>query len=220
MTQNPPPFHSAAINHPSPTTDRFEPRSPDDVRALIDTFPLAWVVSADASGDAVSSQLPLLPLPENGGEVTGLLGHLSRANPLVACFRENPRATILFQGPDAYASPSWYADRDSAPTWLYVNATLSVDIALREDLTDHALARLVERMERDRPQRWNVAEIDHRYHSLQRRVVAFTATIRETRARFKLAQDESQTVVRNTLDALGPHAIAAWLHAFNTDRLE
>ena len=186
----------------------------------MDTFPLAWVVSADTSGEVLSSQLPLLPLPEGCGKVTGLLGHLSRNNPLFARFRERPEAAILFQGPDAYASPSWYANRDSAPTWLYVNVTCTVDIVLRDDLTDHALERLVERMECDRPKRWDLAEIRHRYHSLQQRVIAFTATIRATKARFKLAQDEPPDVVRSTIEALGSHAIADWLRCANADRLE
>ena len=202
------------------TSDRFDAPSPDDVRMLMDAFPLAWVVSADTSGEVLSSQVPLLPLPEKCGEVTGLLGHLSRNNPLVARFREWPTAAILFQGPDAYASPSWYANRDCAPTWLYVNATCTVDVALREDLTDHALERLVERMEQDRPERWNLAEIGHRYRSLQQRVIAFTATIRATKARFKLAQDEPPEVVRSTIEALGSHTIADWLRAANADRLE
>jgi transcriptional regulator len=201
-------------------SDRFGPRSPDDIRTLIDAFPLAWIISTDASGDVLSSQLPLLPLPEADGHIGGLLGHIPRSNPLVARLREQPRVAILFQGPDAYASPSWYANRDSAPTWLFANVTLSADIALHEELTDHSLEQLVERMERDRPERWNLTEIGHRYHLLQRHVIAFVATIRSTKARFKLAQDEPPDVVQNTMAALGSHPIVDWLRTFNHDRLE
>ncbi|KLD80011.1 FMN-binding negative transcriptional regulator [Xanthomonas hyacinthi] len=201
-------------------TERFGPRSPGDARALIEAFPLAWVVSVDASGEALSSQLPLLPLSADGGEVTALLGHMARGNPLVARLRALPRAAVLFQGPDAYASPSWYANRDSAPTWLYANVACTVDIALREDLTDYALERLVERMERDRPARWNLAEIGHRYHRLQPHVIGFVATIRQLQPRFKLAQDETPGVVGNTIDALGSHPIVPWLRAFNAERME
>lgn len=200
--------------------DRFGPRSPDDVRALVDAFPLAWIVSMDAAGEVLSNQLPLLALPEESGQVSGLLGHIPRANPLVARLREQPRVAILFQGPDAYASPSWYANRDSAPTWLFANVTCTADVALHEDLTDHSLERLVERMERDRPERWHLAEIGHRYPLLQRHVIAFVATIRSTQARFKLGQDEPPEVVRDTLAALGSHAIVDWLRTFNDDRLE
>ena len=199
---------------------QFDSQSFNDIRTLIDSFPLAWVVSMGTSDELLSGQFPLLPLPEDEGEVTGLLGHMSRENPLVARFRDYPKAAILFQGPNVYASPSWYTNRDSAPTWLYINATCTVDITLREDLTDHALNQLVERMEQSRPERWNLAEIRHRYHLLQQRMIAFTATIRETRARFKLAQDEPPDVVRSTIEALGSHAISDWLRAANADRLE
>lgn len=199
---------------------QFDSLSFNDVRALIDSYPLAWVVSMDISGELLSGQFPLLPLPEDESEVTGLLGHISRENPLVARFRDYPKAVVLFQGPNVYASPSWHANRDCAPTWLYASATCTVDIALREDLTDHALERLVERMERDRPQRWNLAEIGHRYRSLQQRVIAFTAMISETKARFKLAQDESPEVVRSTIEALSSHPIADWLRRANANRLD
>mgnify|MGYP001146933394 FL=1 len=81
--------------------------SPDDIAALVTACPLAWLVSIDPGGEILSSQLPLVPLrPENGAMV--LLGHMARTNPLAARLRNQPRAAILFQGPNAYVSPSWY----------------------------------------------------------------------------------------------------------------
>jgi len=199
----------------------FARRSPEDVATLLRTCPLAWLVSVDPAGEILSSQLPLLPLPlppEDGGML--LLGHMARTNPLVARLGDRPRAAILFQGPNAYVSPSWYADRDSAPTWIYVNATLTADITLREDLTDRAINLLVHQMEQGRPERWRVAEIAHRYAALRDRVIGFTATILKVDARFKLAQDEPPPVVRETLDHLGDDALIRWVEAMNADRLE
>lgn len=196
----------------------FAPRSPDDIAELVRACPLAWLVSIDPAGEVLSSQLPLLPLPPEDGAML-LLGHMARTNPLVARLGDRPRAAILFQGPNAYVSPSWYANRDSAPTWIYVNATLTVDIALREDMTDRAINLLVHRMEQGRPERWRVAEIAHRYAALRDRVIGFTATVRKVDAKFKLAQDEAPPVVRETLDHLEDDALIRWVMAANADRL-
>lgn len=197
----------------------FAPRSQEDVATLVRTCPLAWLVSVDPAGEVLSSQLPLLVLPPEDGEML-LLGHMARTNPLVARLGERPRAAILFQGPNAYVSPSWYADRDSAPTWIYVNATLTADITLRADLTDRAINLLVHQMEQGRPERWRVAEIAHRYAALRDRVIGFTATILKVDARFKLAQDEAPPVVRETLDHLEDDALVRWVAAMNAERLE
>lgn len=196
----------------------FAPRSPDDIVALVNACPLAWLVSIDPVGEVVSSQLPLLPLPQEEGAML-LLGHMARSNPLVTRLRDRPRAAILFQGPNAYISPSWYTDRDSAPTWAYINATITADIAIREDMTDRAINLLVHRMEQGRPTRWRVAEIAHRYAALRDRVIGFTATIAKIDARFKLAQDEPPPVVRETLDNLDDDALIHWMKAANAERL-
>ncbi len=192
--------------------------SPDDIAALVTACPLAWLVSIDPGGEILSSQLPLVPLrPENGAMV--LLGHMARTNPLAARLRNQPRAAILFQGPNAYVSPSWYADRDSAPTWIYVNATLTADITIRDDLIDRAVNLLVHRMEQGRPDRWRVAEIGHRYAALRDRVIGFTATIAKVDARFKLAQDEPPAVVRETIAHLADEGLIRWVETANAERL-
>ncbi|MCH7862180.1 FMN-binding negative transcriptional regulator [Sphingomonas sp. NPDC092331] len=196
----------------------FAPRSPEDIATLLRTAPLAWLVSVDPAGEVLSSQLPLLVLPPEEGEML-LLGHMARTNPLVARLGERPRAAILFQGPNAYVSPSWYADRDSAPTWIYVNATLTADVTLREDLTDRALNLLVHQMEQGRPERWRVTEIAHRYAALRDRVIGFTAKVVKVDARFKLAQDEPPAVVRETLAHLEEDALIRWVEGVNADRL-
>ncbi|MES2452681.1 MAG: FMN-binding negative transcriptional regulator [Pseudomonadota bacterium] len=196
----------------------FAPRSADDIAALVNACPLAWLVSIDPAGEVVSSQLPLLPLPQEDGAML-LLGHMARSNPLVPRLRDRPRAAILFQGPNAYISPSWYADRDSAPTWAYINATITADIAIREDMTDRAINLLVHRMEQGRPRRWRVAEIARRYAALRDRVIGFTATIAKIDARFKLAQDEPPPVVRETLEHLEDDALIRWMKAANAERL-
>lgn len=92
--------------------------------------PFATLVTV-ADGAPFVSQLPLL-YRRQGNEVL-LRGHWSRANPQ---WRHEPQATMLFNGPQAYVSPSWYPDKESAarvPTWNYVVAELVGRLEIFED---------------------------------------------------------------------------------------
>ncbi|MFT3806442.1 FMN-binding negative transcriptional regulator [Arenimonas sp.] len=92
--------------------------------------PFATVITV-AGGAPFVSQLPLL-YQRRENEVL-IRGHWSRANPQ---WRHDPRATVLLQGPQAYVSPSWYPDKESAarvPTWNYVVAELVGSLEIVED---------------------------------------------------------------------------------------
>ena len=49
---------------------------------------------------------------------------MARANPQWRDLAESPEALVVFQGPDHYISPSWYATKRETgkvvPTWNYV----------------------------------------------------------------------------------------------------
>ena len=80
-------------------------------------------------GELTASHLPLL-LQRDAGERGTLLGHMARANPHWRAFAGGPdgpplggaaaEVLVLFQGPHAYVSPSWYTTEFAVPTWNYV----------------------------------------------------------------------------------------------------
>src|SRR5215472_1606526 len=100
----------------------------DEIRRLTLEHPLAWVVSGEGK-TARATPLPLRPILDAAGQVARLIGHFPRANPQVDALRRDGRALVLFQGPDAYVSPSWFGDRAQAPTWNYAAAQFLVEIA-------------------------------------------------------------------------------------------
>jgi transcriptional regulator len=69
---------------------------------------LATLVTATDEG-LMATPLPLFLAPDEGPFGT-LHGHLARANPQ---WRTPPlgEAMVLFTGPDAYVTPSWYATK-------------------------------------------------------------------------------------------------------------
>ena len=81
---------------------------------------LATLVTATAKG-LLATPLPLILAADEGPQGT-LYGHLARANPQ-ATLPPIGEAMVLFGGPDAYISPSWYPSKLEhgrvVPTWNY-----------------------------------------------------------------------------------------------------
>lgn len=168
---------------------RYQPLHPQDIAQLIRDHPLAFVVSG-WSGSPTATSLPLLAETDADGRVVSLLGHFARANPQLRSLKQDPRALILFQGPQGYISPEGLSNRDWAPTWNYATLQFETEIMLVPEANDDALVRLIATMEEGRDPPWTQAEMGARYEKLARHVVAFRATVRSARAIFKLGQDE------------------------------
>lgn len=202
--------------------DKYAPRSPDDVKRLVLENPLAWIVSGAADAPR-STLLPIRPRLGEDGRITHLLGHFARHNRQVTELRANPRASILFLGPQAYISPSCLADRTQAPTWNYTGAEFRVDVEFSEDPADlEAILRdLVDAMESGRPNAWTVDDMGERYRKLAPRIVPFEGVVRDVHAAFKLGQDESEDVyadIRRGLESIGRADLLEWMDRFNPGR--
>ena len=199
------------------TDDRFAARSPEDIRRLILDHPLAWIVGTGEAPPA--SLLPIQAVAAADGGVSELVGHFARSNPQVEALRRSPRALILFLGPHGYISPSWLSDRTQAPTWNYASAQFVADIEFTDtpEAVEALLRDLVGAMEAGRPSAWSPDDMGERYRRLSRGVVGFRARVVETRAKFKLGQDERPDVFEEIVASLeggeGP-ALAAWMRRF------
>jgi transcriptional regulator len=92
------------------------------IHQLIRSHPLGAIVTLTPDGlDA--NHIPLIVQPEPAPLGT-LHGHVSRANALWREASPSVDALIIFQGPEAYVSPSWYPAKQEhgkvVPTWNYV----------------------------------------------------------------------------------------------------
>lgn len=188
----------------------FDPPDEAAVLRLIAEHPLAWLVSTDGAQFA-ATPLPLLAECDEQGRLVSLLGHIGRSNPQLGLIEAHPRAMALFNGPHGYISPSMVSNLTWGPTWNYATAQFTVDVTLVPDETDHALARLAEAVERDRPVPWQAARMGPRYAELSQRIVAFRARIVEQSSRFKLGQDERPETFRQIITALGEDPLARWM---------
>jgi len=190
-------------------SDPFAGAGDDDVARLIDQHPLAWIVARGARG--LATPMPLLLESSAEGRPGALIGHLPKAHPLVAALTAQPGGLFLFQGPSGYISPEWLTNKDWAPTWNFAVAVIEADVVFDESLTERALVDLVAHMERDRPEPWTVEAMGDRFAILRSWVIGFRATITATRARFKLGQDENDTVFAEILAGQGDGELARWM---------
>lgn len=202
--------------------DTFAPKSDEQVLRLVLENPLAWVVSNDG-GSFRATPLPLRPRVGLGGRIEALEGHIPRGNPQYAALKQDARAILLFMGPQAYISPSWVSNRTWAPTWNYAAVQFLVTIAFDEtpEALDEHLDDLVSAMERGRPGAWKASEMGERYQTLKKRIVPFDATVIEQRAKFKLGQDERDSVFAEITEALGKAGtdpLVAWMKELNPNR--
>lgn len=195
----------------------FERFGDADVRALIEACPLAWVCGGGV-GALEASRLPLVGIYDEAGRLIELIGHLMRSNPLHAALSGDPRATILFSGPDAYVSPEHAGRRDWAPTWNYAQVKVVAEIAFDEALTEYSLKVLIDAMEAGRAQPWDVEELGPRYRGMLTRIIGFRARVTDLSGKFKLGQDEDAATLHHILGALPDADSVAWMKRFNTGR--
>jgi transcriptional regulator len=99
--------------------DRLEVR-----HGLMRAHPLATLILADAGGGVSADLIPFMLYADEGAGGLGLLrAHVARANPLWRRLQDSPSCLVLFQGPEAYISPTWYETKRTThkvvPTWNY-----------------------------------------------------------------------------------------------------
>lgn len=203
------------------SSDKFAPPDPAEVPRLIESFPLAWLVSAEP--EFLATPLPLRPHYGDTGNLVELHGHMSRGNPQVAALQAQPRALALFIGPHGYVSPSWMNDRTQAPTWNYASAQFVVEAQFvgSDAELDPMLDDLVETMEEGRERCWHAAEMGERYRKLTRRIIGFRLLVRGGRVKFKLGQDERDDIYGDIVRGLadeGSTELLGWMHRCNPGR--
>lgn len=143
-------------------------------------------------GGLVATHLPVL-LREDGPYGT-LLCHLARANGQWRDFADEAEVLVLFQGPHAYISPSWYEDAMSVPTWNYVavHAYGRPRLVEEPEALRGLLAALVREYEGAFQRPWDIERLPEEYVRKQMRaIVGVEIPISRLEGKRKLSQNRS-----------------------------
>lgn len=158
---------------------------------LLETHPLATIVRT-TEHSLVADHIPLYY------ENCKLIGHVAKANPLWQT-APNSEILVIFQGTDAYISPSWYASKQTThkvvPTWNYtavhVYGRLSAILDSQKNL--EIVQKLTNIHEKNLPERWSVQDAPADYiEKMLNAIVGIQISISRIEAKWKVSQNQSE----------------------------
>jgi transcriptional regulator len=156
-----------------------------------------------------ATHLPFL-LDDGAGPHGLLTTHLARANPQLRDLREGAPVLVLFQGPHAFVSPSWYANQATFPTWNYTAVHARGRATLLEQPQDvHAVLRAtVACYDQPLGGSWDFAASPAALVAPRlRAIVALHIPIAQLEGKMKLSQDKSVADRRGVVAALQASAV-------------
>ena len=173
----------------------------------IDQYPLGgWVCQTDDG--LVANHIPFV-LDRTYGENGRLIGHVSRANPVWQQLLAGTPSVVMFMGPQAYITPSWYPGKKEhgkvVPTWNYVTVHVHGTGRVVEDgeWILSMLHQLTDAQESSRPTPWSVKDAPTDYvEKLLRAIVGIEIRIDRLEGRLKVSQDEALADRHGTVDGL------------------
>ncbi len=152
---------------------------------FIGQFGFGIIISEPLEG----THLPFL-LNKNEGEFGTLYCHFARANPQWKNIKNN-KVMVIFNGPHAYISPSWYAKTPAVPTWNYA----AVHIYGTVEVVDNAQTLLIikntiAKYEPDLTDNQQICPDEHQT-KLANAIVGVKIPIKQIEGKLKLGQHRS-----------------------------
>ncbi|MGA2256865.1 MAG: FMN-binding negative transcriptional regulator [Thermoguttaceae bacterium] len=159
------------------------------------------LVVSQLDHEPFAAHLPLL-LDRQTGPFGTLIGHMARANPQWQAADHN--VLVVFSGPHAYISPSWYEAENVVPTWNYVAVHVYGTFHLVEqgETTLKILRDLVLLHEKSMPEPWGFQDGDEFINRLAQSIVAFRVEISRIEGKWKLSQNHPRQRREKVIDAL------------------
>lgn len=179
----------------------------DVLHALMRARPLATLVAQGGSG-LIANHLPMQTLTEPA-PLGSLRGHIARANSLWKEYRDGSEAIAIFQGPQAYISPSLYPSKkqtgEVVPTWDYavVHARGSMRFIDDADWLRSFVAGLTDAHEGSRREPWKIGDAPAEYiESMLGLIVGFELSITSLTGKWKVSQNRSSEDQQGVVEGL------------------
>ena len=175
--------------------DIFHEDDRAEITAMIRACGLATFVTNSPEG-LLATPVPMF-FAENEGEHGVLHGHIARANPQWHQSTDGD-ALAIFQGPNAYVTPSWYPTKAETgmvvPTWNYLAVHAHGPVEFYDDPGRllAAVTHLSDFHEAGRQRSWSVNDAPAEFIKAQLRgIVGFRIPIRRLHAKRKMSQNQS-----------------------------
>lgn len=172
----------------------------EEIREFVQQNSFATLVTTK-KGKPIATHLPMQLVKED--EDYYISGHMAYGNPQWRTFVASEDVLVMFQGPHAYISSSWY-EQENVPTWNYqaVHIYGPARILEVEELKQD-LAQLLQKYEkhRENPILWDKLSPSLVEKELKG-IVGFKIKVQEIQAADKLSQNRNEEDYHNILDKL------------------
>jgi len=164
---------------------------------LIRAYPLGMLVIPGAAPTA--DLLPFALYPDEGEAGLGVLrAHMARANPASLALAAHGECLVVFQGPESYISPSWYATKavthKVVPTWNYAMVQVRGTARMVEDAAwlRRQLGDLTAMQETGLPEPWAVEDAPADFvDGLLKAIIGIEIPVASISGKWKVSQNRS-----------------------------
>lgn len=178
----------------------YKVRDWEEIREFVQHHSFGSLVTTKGARP-IATHLPLQLVQE--GDDFYLTGHMAYGNPQWRTFETAEEVLVMFQGPHAYISSSWY-QQENVPTWNYqaVHVYGKAEI-LSEDELKSDLRGLLQKYEkhRDQPVLWDKLSPAMLEKELKG-IVGFKIKVAEIQAAYKMSQNRNDTDYENIIRQL------------------
>lgn len=178
----------------------FNVNNVDEVWDFVQNNAFGTIITVEQE-KPIATHLPL-ELHKQGDEYY-ITGHMAYANSQWKTFKDNnDNVLIMYQGPHAYISSSWYND-ENVPTWnyqavhIYGTASIMSEQGLEEDLI-----LLLKKYEQHRENAALWENLSSQTKKQIKGIVGYKIKVGEIRAAYKLSQNRNESDYMNIIDKL------------------
>ncbi|MBR8662248.1 FMN-binding negative transcriptional regulator [Bacillus paralicheniformis] len=178
----------------------FKVENVDEILDFVQKNSFGTIVTTE-QGKPIATHLPL-GFNKKGDDYY-ITGHVSFGNPQWRTFETCQDVLVMFQGPHAYISSSWYGHED-VPTWNYqaIHIYGQASILERDELIEE-LTIMMGKYEkhRENPILWDNLSPQLLERQLKA-IVGFKIKVEDIQAAYKLSQNRNDTDYMNIIDQL------------------
>lgn len=185
----------------------FEETRPEVLHAVVRTHPLATLVTLTAQG-LEANHIPLFLRLQADGSAS-LVGHVARSNPIWKETDFGVPVLAVFQGPQHYISPGWYATKQEhgkvVPTWNYAVVHARGNLQVRDDAAwiFQQMKELTAQQESPLPHPWHVEDAPAEYtERMVSAVVGIEIPIATLTGKWKVSQNQPPANQATVVQAL------------------
>lgn len=192
----------------------------NEIQRIIRENPFATLVSV-IDGEPFATHLPILADPNDPNR---LIGHLAVQNPHAPAFDSDQTHLVMFHGPHAYISPTFYESSPNVPTWNYAVVHAYGKIVPLDDPEQaiDCLRLIVERFDPDLSNTRPESTDEAYWRKMLKGIRAFSMSVVRFEAKAKANQNKSESDVDSVIcelessSDLANNAMASFMRTSNS----